>query len=143
VILGDNIFEDSLIDLRRKFEAAKKGALLVLKQVPDPARYGVAEMQNNEITNIIEKPQNPKTNLAVTGIYFYAPEVFAFVRELKPSKRGELEITDVNNGFVQKKDAAWGEFKGWWTDAGTFESLHHANELVYQTDLKNSQAATK
>ncbi len=130
VILGDNIFEDSLKPFVEKFAAQGKGARLLLKQVHDPQRYGVAEVDGGRVTNIVEKPKEPKSNLAVVGVYFYDATVFNSIRTLKPSKRGELEITDVNNYYLTSGSLQWDELRGWWTDAGTFESLRAANELV-------------
>jgi len=130
VILGDNIFEDSLKPFVEKFAAQGKGARLLLKQVHDPQRYGVAEVSNGTVTNIVEKPKEPKSDLAVVGVYFYDAAVFSWIRELKPSKRGELEITDVNNHYLKQGTLQCDTMSGWWTDAGTFESLRAANELV-------------
>jgi glucose-1-phosphate thymidylyltransferase len=129
VILGDNIFEDSIKDDIAHFSNSKSGAHIILKSVPDPCRYGVAEFINGVISNIEEKPKEPKTDLAVTGIYFYDDTVFNIIDTLKPSKRGELEITDVNNSYIKNGRMTWSTFTGWWTDAGTFDSLEHANSL--------------
>ncbi len=134
VILGDNIFEDGIGPCVERFNKQKKGARILLKQVPDPQRYGVAEVsKDGRIVGIEEKPKQPKSDLAVTGIYFYDAGVFDFVRKLKPSARGELEITDVNNGYLKKGELHYDVMRGWWTDAGTFESLRHASELVHAT----------
>ena len=130
VILGDNIFEDSLKPFVEKFAAQGTGARLLLKKVHDPQRYGVAEVSGGKVTHIVEKPKEPKSDLAVVGVYFYDAGVFEAVRALKPSKRGELEITDVNNHYLRAGTLQCDELSGWWTDAGTFESLRAANELV-------------
>lgn len=130
VILGDNIFEDSLRDFSARFRAQANGARIILKQVEDPDRFGVAEVSGDRILSIEEKPKHPKSELAVTGIYFYDGRVFDIVRGLKPSGRGELEITDVNNAYLREGSLKFDTFTGYWTDAGTFESLLHANALV-------------
>jgi glucose-1-phosphate thymidylyltransferase len=130
VILGDNIFEDDLKDYADKFIAQKIGARLLLKEVARPQRFGVAEISGDRIISINEKPKKPTSNYAVTGIYFYDVSVFDIIRTLKPSARGELEITDVNNAYIAKGQLAYDILNGWWTDAGTFESLIRANDLV-------------
>jgi len=130
VILGDNVFADSLDPLVARFRAQGHGARVVLKKVADPHRFGVAEVKDGKILSIEEKPRKPRSDLAVTGIYFYDSAVFDLVRGLKPSARGELEITDVNNGYLARGQLYYDVFDGWWTDAGTFESLMVANELV-------------
>jgi len=129
-ILGDNIFKASLKPYLQKFVAQKKGARVLLKQVESPQRFGVAEIAKNKVVKIVEKPKKPKTNYAVTGIYFYDNTVFEIIKTLKPSGRGELEITDVNNAYIHRKHLEYDILPGWWTDAGTFESLNTANELV-------------
>lgn len=130
VILGDNIFEDSIGPYLRAFRDQGRGARLLLKQVHDPQRYGVAEVEGSRVVHIVEKPKEPKSDLAVVGIYFYDAEVFGVIRTLRPSSRGELEITDVNNHYLRKGELQFDRLQGWWTDAGTFESLASANELV-------------
>ncbi len=130
VILGDNIFEDDLSPYVKAFEKQKTGAKLILKEVSDPQRYGVAEIKGQKIIHIEEKPKKPKANLAVTGIYLYDNQVFKYIKTLKPSARGELEITDVNNHYIKSGNCSFDLFKGYWTDAGTFSSLAHANNLV-------------
>lgn len=130
VILGDNIFENSLKPYIDNYRKQKKGARVLLKKVPDPERFGVAELEKNKIASIVEKPKKPKTDLAVTGIYMYDERVFDIIRTLKPSARGELEITDVNNAYLREGALEHDVLKGWWTDSGTFESLHRANVLV-------------
>ncbi len=130
VILGDNVFQDDLTPFARRFAKQRKGAKVVLKAVKDPQRFGVAEVKGDKITGIVEKPRNPKSDLAVTGVYFYDAQVFDLIRSLKPSARGELEITDVNNGYLAKRQLCFETFQGWWTDAGTFESLKLAADLL-------------
>jgi glucose-1-phosphate thymidylyltransferase len=130
VVLGDNIFQNSLKSYAERFLSQKAGARLLLKQVEDPQRFGVAEISDGKVIGIEEKPEKPKSNYAITGIYFYDSAVFDIIRTLKPSGRGELEITDVNNAYVAKGQLAYDILDGWWTDAGTFESLIRANELV-------------
>jgi glucose-1-phosphate thymidylyltransferase len=127
VILGDNIFEDSIRDAVTGFSS---GAQVFLKAVPDAHRFGVAEVQNDRIVSIEEKPKMPKSNLAVTGLYLYGRDVFPIIRTLKPSRRGELEITDVNNEYIRRKEMKFTVLPGYWSDAGTFESLLRAGILV-------------
>jgi glucose-1-phosphate thymidylyltransferase len=130
VILGDNIFFDPLTDLIAASDRRPEHAWVLLKQVPDPGRYGVAELRGDAVVGIEEKPKAPKSDYAVAGIYLYPPDVFGVVKTLKPSARGELEITDVNNYYLQQGRLAFRTLKGYWTDAGTFDSLAHANQLV-------------
>jgi glucose-1-phosphate thymidylyltransferase len=130
VILGDNIFEANLKQYADKFRKQKSGARILLKEVDNPSRFGVAQVQGNKVLGIEEKPAKPKSNFAVTGIYFYDCSVFEVIRKLKPSGRGELEITDVNNAYIEKNMMEYDVLDGWWSDAGTFESLHYVNELV-------------
>lgn len=130
VILGDNIFQDSIAPYVAAFAQQGRGARLLLKQVHDPQRYGVAEVESSRVLRIVEKPRQPKSDLAVVGIYFYDAEVFDIIATLKPSKRNELEITDVNNHYLRAGTLHCDRLAGWWTDAGTFDSLHAANELV-------------
>lgn len=130
VLLGDNIFEGNLREQVELFRRQGRGARLLLKEVPDPQRYGVAELDGDHVVSIEEKPKNPKSSMAVTGIYLYDGTVFDIIRTVKPSGRGELEITDVNNSYVRRGDLTWGKLDGWWTDAGTFPSLALANELA-------------
>ncbi|MBI3132578.1 MAG: NTP transferase domain-containing protein [Acidobacteria bacterium] len=130
VILGDNIFQDELTAEAQAFREQGKGARILLKPVTDPQRFGVAELAGDKVVSIEEKPKDPKSDLAVTGIYFYDATVFDIIRTVKPSGRGEMEITDVNNAYIQRGQMTAGRFKGWWTDAGTFPSLAHANELA-------------
>jgi glucose-1-phosphate thymidylyltransferase len=130
VLLGDNIFEDAIGPYVSAFADQGRGARLLLKQVHDPQRYGVAEVDGSRVVRIVEKPKKPKSDLAVVGIYFYDAEVFGIIRTLKPSARGELEITDVNNHYLRAGTLHCDRLQGWWTDAGTFESLAAANERV-------------
>ena len=130
VMLGDNIVEDDIREDIKKFEKQKEGAGIFLKEVPDPERFGVAEIKNGKVLNIEEKPKKPKSNYAVCGLYLYDNRVFDIIRELKPSGRGELEITDVNNVYIRKNIMTYSMINGWWTDAGTFESLLKASNLV-------------
>jgi glucose-1-phosphate thymidylyltransferase len=136
VILGDNIFEDDISPFVRDFVAQKAGAKILLKEVPDPRRFGVAELREGKIVAIEEKPENPKSRYAVTGIYMYDAEVFEIIKTLKPSQRGELEITDVNNAYIARGTLTYGILKGWWTDAGTPASLAVANELAREVTLE-------
>jgi len=130
VILGDNIFQDALADAIGRFREDPAGALILLKEMDDPERFGVATVDGDRVVAIVEKPADPPTRLAVTGCYMYDARVFDVIRSLEPSGRGELEITDVNNRYIE-----WGALRhhvmnGWWTDAGTIESLHRAAGLV-------------
>ena len=135
VILGDNIFQDSLRPEVEAFAKQGQGARILLKPVEDPQRYGVAEVKDGKVLGIEEKPKTPKSNLSVTGIYFYDATVFDIIRTVKPSGRGELEITDVNNTYIERGQMTSGTFQGWWTDAGTFPSLAHASELASQVEV--------
>jgi glucose-1-phosphate thymidylyltransferase len=128
VILGDNIFEHSLKKAVDNYEGS--GAQILIQEVEDPERYGVAELEGEKVVSIQEKPSKPKSNYAVTGIYFYDASVFECIKTLKPSGRGELEITDVNNYYIQKGQMKSSVLEGWWTDAGTPDSYKHANKLV-------------
>lgn len=131
VVLGDNLIEGSIYKAAESFIKQSSGAKVILKEVPDPQRFGVARLSNDgTIADIIEKPMNPPSNLAVTGIYFYDFDVFSICQTLKPSNRGELEITDVNNAYLKRGDLTYDVLEGWWTDAGTFESLYRATSLV-------------
>ena len=130
VILGDNLIEKSIRRYAEDFRKQPGGAKVLLKKVPDPERFGVAEVKGKKIINIEEKPKKPKSDLAVTGIYMYDARVFDIIRPLKPSKRGELEITDVNNAYIKLGKMTFDVLDGWWTDCGTFESLFHAGSLV-------------
>jgi glucose-1-phosphate thymidylyltransferase len=133
VVLGDNIFQAALTPFADAFRKQPHGAKILVKEVPDPGRYGVAVTEGNRVVRIIEKPKDPPSSLAVTGVYFYDESVFDLIASLRPSARGELEITDVNNGFIARGDLTFDPLPGWWTDAGTFESLKVANELASPT----------
>jgi len=130
VLLGDNIFRDPLIALVEKANSRPDWAWIGLKEVHDPGRYGVAELAGDQVVSIVEKPKEPKSNLAVVGIYVYPPDVFNVIKTLKPSGRGELEITDVNNYYLGQGRMGYSVLDGYWTDAGTLDSLDAANELV-------------
>ncbi len=132
VILGDNIFTAPLTPYAQRFREIDSGAMILLKRVPDPGRYGVAELSADKktVVSIEEKPKQPRSDYAVTGMYFYDSSVFEVVKTLKPSGRGELEITDVNNDYIRRKLLLWDELPGEWTDAGTFPSLLRANEIM-------------
>ena len=133
VILGDNIIENNICSAVEKFQKQKDGAKILLKKVPDAHRFGVAEIRGDYVVGIVEKPAFPKSDYAVIGIYFYDHTVFEKIRRLKPSGRGELEITDVNNFYMEEGKLTYEILDGWWTDAGTFESLIRANNLVAET----------
>jgi glucose-1-phosphate thymidylyltransferase len=137
VVLGDNIIEKNIRRAVKNFQKQKEGAKILLKEVPDPERFGVPELREDRIVGIEEKPKEPKSQYAVIGIYLYDNEVFNIIKTLKPSRRGELEITDVNNRYIEKGLMTWDILEGWWTDAGTFESLLRANQLVAQTGANN------
>jgi glucose-1-phosphate thymidylyltransferase len=130
VLLGDNIFEDALLPYACAFALQQRGGKILLKSVADPSRFGVAVIRRNRITHIVEKPKRPSSSLAVTGCYFYDASVFDIIGGLNRSARGELEITDVNNEYVRRHELTYDLLSGWWTDAGTFESLKQANELL-------------
>jgi glucose-1-phosphate thymidylyltransferase len=135
VILGDNILEDDITPYVQRFREQRSGARLLLKEVDDPERFGVPELHENRIVRIEEKPLVPKSRYAVTGVYLYDARVFDYCRDLKPSSRGELEITDVNNAYIAAGDLYYDVLSGWWTDAGQFESLYHATCLVAEKRL--------
>lgn len=134
VILGDNLIQGNIRQVAGEFFTQPKGARILLKEVHDPERFGVVRFENDEpgspIAEILEKPSDPPSNLAVTGIYFYDSQVFEMIKQLKPSDRGELEITDINNMYLQRGELEYNTLEGWWTDAGTIESLHRASSLV-------------
>jgi glucose-1-phosphate thymidylyltransferase len=137
VVLGDNIIERDIRKAVGDFFVQPSGAKIILKQVDDPERFGVAKIEGSKITQIIEKPKDPPTNYAVIGIYMYDNDVFNIARTLEPSARGELEITDVNNEYLRRGDLSYAVLDGWWTDAGTFESLHRASRLVCEGGANN------
>ncbi|MGH7197917.1 MAG: sugar phosphate nucleotidyltransferase [Candidatus Omnitrophota bacterium] len=130
VVLGDNILQYGIKPYVERFKKQKNGARVLLKRVSDPGRFGVASLSGKRIVAIEEKPKRPKTDLAVTGVYMYDEKVFDIIRTLKPSRRGELEITDVNNAYIRRGELEFDVLKGWWTDSGTFDSLLRANMLV-------------
>jgi glucose-1-phosphate thymidylyltransferase len=130
VVLGDNIIEGNIKRAVEEFRAQEKGAKILLKEVPDPERFGVATLEGDKVVAIVEKPRRPESNLAVIGIYMYDPRVFQVIKTLEPSDRGELEITDVNNWYIRDGTMTYDVLEGWWTDAGTFQSLHRASNLV-------------
>jgi dTDP-glucose pyrophosphorylase len=133
VVLGDNIIENNIRAAADAYRKQGKGAKIILKKVHDPQRFGVPELDGDRVVNIEEKPKQPKSDLAVIGIYFYDNTVFDVIKTLKPSDRGELEITDVNNHFIRRDEMTWNELDGWWTDAGTFESLLRASNMVAES----------
>ncbi len=135
VILGDNVFSDSIVDYVNNFRIQKAGAKILIQEVHDPQRYGVPELDGNKIVSIEEKPSHPKSSYAVTGIYMYDARVFEIIKTLKPSGRGELEITDVNNSYIERNELTYDILQGWWTDAGTHASLARANELAKNLDF--------
>ena len=130
VILGDNIIQDDISSYVQRFEKQKKGARILLKKVTDPERFGVPTLSGNKIVRVTEKPKNPDTNYAVIGLYMYDADVFRMIRTLKPSKRNELEISDVNNLYIKQNSLEYDILKGYWTDAGTFDSLLRASQLA-------------
>jgi glucose-1-phosphate thymidylyltransferase len=136
VLLGDNLFEKSIKPFADRFRKDPSGALIALKAVKSPERFGVATVRGGSIVKIVEKPSKPVSKLAVTGLYFYDSKVFEFIRSLKPSRRGELEITDVNNAYIAQKSLRYGLVNGWWTDCGTFESLFEAGRLERELPRK-------
>ncbi len=135
VMLGDNILKADISEAIKEFEKQPEGAKIFLKEVDDPQRFGVAEIKDGKVVNIVEKPNNPKSRYAVIGIYMYDKDVFEIAQNLKPSSRGELEITDVNNEYIRRGAMTYSIIKGWWTDAGTFESLYRASKLVAEDML--------
>jgi glucose-1-phosphate thymidylyltransferase len=141
VVLGDNIIEGSIAQAVRDFQKQERGAKILLKEVPDAERFGVADIDGDRIRGIEEKPARPKSKYAVTGIYMYDETVFDKTRTLKPSARGELEITDVNNAYIREGTMTFNYLEGWWTDAGTFDSLLRAANLVYDTSRKKSSVS--
>jgi len=136
VILGDNIIEKSIKKHIDNFTKQPCGARILIKEVEDPWRFGAVEIKNGKIISIEEKPRKPKSSYIVTGIYMYDSQVFDIIKKLKPSKRGELEITDVNNAYLKKGELHYDILKGWWTDSGTFDSLLKANTLVAKKEKR-------
>lgn len=141
VVLGDNIFEDDLAPYIRSYERQGSGAKILLKRVEDPTRFGVPELREGRIVAIQEKPARPSSTYAVTGIYMYDQQVFEFIKDLRPSERNELEITDVNNAYIAHGELSYEILSGWWTDAGTLESLLKANQLALQTAFTYNEDA--
>jgi glucose-1-phosphate thymidylyltransferase len=139
VILGDNIIQGNICAAVESYKRQGSGAKILLKKVPDPERFGVPELEGTHVRRIEEKPARPKSQFAVIGIYMYDSRVFGIIKTLKPSGRGELEITDVNNAYIERGEMTWEELDGWWTDAGTFESLLNASKLVAQTGANNQK----
>ena len=139
VVLGDNIIEGNILRAAEDYKRQGAGAKILLKRVHDPNRFGVPELDGERVLQIEEKPARPKSDYAVIGIYFYDAGVFDIIETLEPSGRGELEITDVNNHYINEGTMTWNELNGWWTDAGTFESLLHATNLVAKTGANNSE----
>ena len=133
VVLGDNIIEKNICQAVEAFRRQKDGAQILLKKVPDPQRFGVPVFEGKRVVRIEEKPKHPKSEYAVTGIYMFDRTVFDIIKTLKPSNRGELEITDVNNTYIERGNMSWEVLDGWWTDAGTFDSLLAASRLVAET----------
>ena len=130
VILGDNLFEKSIKKYVNNFEKQNEGARILIKAVSDPQRFGVVELNSGKISSIVEKPKKPTSNYIVTGMYMYDNQVFDIIKTLRPSSRGELEITDVNNAYLKKGQLEYDILNGWWTDCGTFESLFKAGCLI-------------
>lgn len=140
VILGDNILDGSIKKAVKAFERQKEGAKIFLKEVEEPTQYGVATIEGERIVRIEEKPRIPKSNLAVIGVYMYDSNVFDIVKSLTPSKRGELEITDVNNAYIKKGLLTYEIFKGWWGDAGaSVDALFEANEYIREKRIKKAR----
>ena len=139
VVLGDNIIESDVRGAANSFDRLDKGAMVMLKEVPDPERFGVPVFENGRIVRIEEKPRKPLSSFAVIGIYFYDGTVFDRIRGLKPSGRGEYEITDINNSYIAEGTLHHTLLEGWWTDAGTFESLWHASNMVREKVLRGAQ----
>jgi len=142
VILGDNLIEGSIAPAIERFRHQAEGARIILKEVPDAERFGVAEVRRGRVVSIEEKPAKPKSRYAVTGIYLYDRRVFEIIRTLRPSARGELEITDVNNWYLAQGELQCEILEGWWTDAGTFASLHRAGNLVAEGGANRTDGPT-
>src|SRR5205823_11881348 len=137
VVLGDNIIQGNIRAAANAYRQQNRGARILLKKVSDPQRFGVPELDGRRVVRIEEKPKHPKSEFAVIGIYMYDGRVFDIIRTLRPSGRGELEITDVNNAYIERDEMTWDELSGWWSDAGTFESLLYASNLVAETGANN------
>ena len=141
VVLGDNIIEGNISAAVADYQRQGGGAKIILKKVPDPQRFGVPRLEGKRVVHIDEKPAKPQSDYAVIGIYMYDETVYDIIRDLKPSGRGELEITDVNNAYIERDAMTWDELEGWWTDAGTFESLLRASNLVAETGANKINSA--
>jgi glucose-1-phosphate thymidylyltransferase len=141
VVLGDNIIEGNILSAVNAYREQGSGAKIILKKVPDPQRFGVPRLDGNKVVRIDEKPSVPQSDYAVIGIYMYDGDVYDIISSLKPSGRGELEITDVNNAYIERNQMTWQELDGWWTDAGTFESLLRASNLVAETGANKLTAS--
>lgn len=139
VVLGDNIIQGNIKAAADAYRQQGQGAKILLKKVSDPQRFGVPELEGDRVVQIEEKPKQPKSEYAVIGIYMYDARVFDIIRTLKPSGRNELEITDVNNAYIDRGEMTWNELEGWWSDAGTFESLLYASNLVAETGANNGE----
>jgi glucose-1-phosphate thymidylyltransferase len=142
VILGDNIIQGNIREAAEAYRRQPSGAKILLKKVPDPQRFGVPVIEGTNVVRIDEKPKSPQSQYAVIGIYMYDAKVFDIIRTLKPSGRGELEITDVNNAYIDRNELTWNELEGWWSDAGTFESLLYASNLVAETGANRLELET-
>lgn len=143
VVLGDNILEKSIATYVKKFRHQGSGAKILLSEVPDPQRFGVPVLENGEIVRVEEKPAEPKSPYAVIGIYMYDSKVFDIIKTLVPSGRGELEITDVNNAYIEAGEMSWNVIDGWWTDAGTFDSLLRASKLVAESRARGQESGAR
>ncbi|UCE19529.1 MAG: NTP transferase domain-containing protein [Gemmatimonadota bacterium] len=141
VILGDNIIDGSIRPFVDNFKNKNRGAKIVLKKVEHPERFGVAQFEGDTLVRIVEKPIEPPSPYAVTGIYMYDSDVFDIIRDLAPSERGQLEITDVNNAYIERGTLTYDIYDGWWTDAGTFESLFHANTHIARQHIASESAS--
>src|SRR3989449_4535869 len=139
VVLGDNIIQGNIRAAVDSYRRQERGAKILLKRIPDPQRFGVPQLDGKRVVQIEEKPHQPKSEYAVIGIYMYDARVFQIIRTLKPSGRGELEITDVNNAYIERGEMTWDKLEGWWSDAGTFESLLHASNLVARTGANHQE----
>ena len=139
VVLGDNIIQGNIRAAAEAYREQGRGAKILLKRVTDPQRFGVPEIDGKRVLRIEEKPKEPKSEFAVIGVYMYDNMVFDIIRTLKPSGRGELEITDVNNAYIERDQMTWDELEGWWSDAGTFESLLYASNLVAETGANQKE----
>lgn len=135
IVLGDNIMSENLEKEAKEFLENGNGAKIFLKEVKDPERYGVIEIKDNKVISIVEKPKNPKSKLAVTGVYMFDSKIFGIIPKLKPSQRGELEIADILNEYMRNNNLAFYVIKGFWTDAGTLEALYHANTVVRENRM--------